>query len=58
MDNGNGRWNPVMLQALNVTVENIVSAQGASKTPSEAVLTRSDPAEEVEGPDCASVGQN
>lgn len=36
VDNGNGRWNPAMLQALNVTVQNIVS-QEASKTPPESV---------------------
>jgi hypothetical protein len=52
VDSGNGRWNPAMLQALNVTVQNIVSAQGASKTPSEAVLARSEPADEVEVAHC------
>ncbi|MEY4689150.1 MAG: hypothetical protein RIR76_3173 [Verrucomicrobiota bacterium] len=51
VDNGNGRWNPAMLQALNVTVQNIVS-QEASKTPAKAVLARSEPAEEVEVARC------
>lgn len=44
----NGRWNPQMLQALNVTVQNIVSTQDASKTPSKAV---SGPLEGSEGGD-------
>lgn len=48
VDNGNGRWNPAMLQALNVTVQNIVSTQDASKTPGKALLARSELAEEVE----------
>jgi hypothetical protein len=30
VDNGNGRWNPQMLQALNVTVQNIVAAAPAA----------------------------
>jgi len=46
VDSGNGRWNPQMLQALNVTVQNIVSSQDASKTPSKAV---SGPLEGAEG---------
>ena len=29
VDNGNGRWNPQMLQALNVTVQNIMAAAPA-----------------------------
>lgn len=30
VDNGNGRWNPQMLQALNVTVQNIMAAAPAA----------------------------
>lgn len=43
VDSGNGRWNPAMLQALNVTVQNIMGPQapvpadsGASADPVEA----------------------
>ena len=48
VDSGNGRWNPQMLQALNVTVQNIVSTQDASQTPSKPV---SGPLEGAEGVD-------
>lgn len=48
VDSGNGRWNPAMLQALNVTVQTIVSSQRASQTPPEPLLARSEPAEEAE----------
>ena len=37
VDSGNGRWNPQMLQALNVTVQNIVSSADAPKTPGNGV---------------------
>ena len=37
VDSGNGRWNPQMLQALNVTVQNIVSSGDVPKTPGNGV---------------------
>jgi hypothetical protein len=43
-----GRWNPQMLQALNVTVQNIVSTQDASQTPSKPVSGHLEGAEGVE----------
>lgn len=42
VDSGNGRWNPQMLQALNVTVQNIVSAADAPKTPGNGVFEASE----------------
>ena len=38
VDSGNGRWNPAMLSALNVTVQNIVASQDQAKIPTEASL--------------------
>lgn len=50
VDSGNGRWNPAMLQSLNVTVQNLVStaAPTAPAAPSASIPGPSD-AEEVSG---------
>ncbi len=44
-----GRWNPAMLQSLNVTVQNLVSTV-APQAPSGAILGGSDAADEPEAP--------
>ena len=41
VDSGNGRWNPAMLQALNVTVQTIVAAQEGARTSANGCLARS-----------------
>lgn len=49
MSDEQGRWNPAMLQSLNVTVQNLVSTV-APQAPSVAILEGSAAADEAEAP--------